>query len=435
MRLSLISALGPGLLFAFLLGLGPTIGLPVGRWYPSLVQVHAYVLLMGWGMGMILGVALHFLPRLRGSKLVWPSLVRPGFGMYAGGLLLRALGQPLLSIASSQPMGTILSAGIVLGVFLQAVGLAVLLLILVMTFRAGPPLKKRKGFMQILPALIVAMLALALAHGTWLSAFISQVLWGEPLSLLSPRLHRLGSELILLGGVFCVSMAMSARLFPLSFRIRQASAPGIRVAASLIGLGMILGLLQLEGASALGYAAGIFAGSFSIRVLHPRAPFKADKEPYLFRNDPSGTGVLTAYIWGVVAAILLGAYAWAGIVRGDAGSLEHARILALHAMGLGFMTLLIVSVGWAMLPGFAGQSPRGRKWIWSAIFLCNIAAAFRVVPGAISLFQPISSAVQAHALACAGIFAWLGIGAFTVALRKSFKRPGSEDIGRSFARS
>lgn len=423
-RLSLISALGPGLAYAFFLGLGPAVGLSVGRWYPALVQVHAYVMLMGWGVGMILGVALHFLPRLRGAKeLVWRAAVPAGFWSYSIGILLRAAGQSGLSILLA-PLKW-LNWVVAIGAVMQMLGLALLLAILVKTFRTGPPLSKRKGFLQILPVLGVALFALILAHIVWAWAVLDPLFGGRSLELLSPRLHRLGAEFVLFGGVVAVSVAMSARLFPLSFRIRQSSQRGIRVTAGLILAGIVLALLRIEGVSAVCYTAGILTGTFSIRVLHPRAPFKADKVPYRFSSDPSGTGVLTAYLWAVFAAMLLAVYAWVGILGGDIGSVEQTRILALHAMGLGFMTLLIVSVGWAMLPGFAGESPRGRKWIWSAIIICNIGVALRVVPGSLSQFLAIPEIVQAHVLACAGLTAWLGLAAFAVALHKSFN--GSQE--------
>ena len=60
--LALTAGFGLGrMLFA-----APVLGLPVGAWWPAAAQVHAHVQLFGWAGLMVLGVAFHFLPRLRG---------------------------------------------------------------------------------------------------------------------------------------------------------------------------------------------------------------------------------------------------------------------------------------------------------------------------------------------------------------------------------
>ena len=46
-----------------------TLGLPVGAWWAALTQAHGHAQLFGFAGLMVFGVALHFLPRLRGCLL------------------------------------------------------------------------------------------------------------------------------------------------------------------------------------------------------------------------------------------------------------------------------------------------------------------------------------------------------------------------------
>src|ERR671933_2296764 len=78
-----------GALFAALLGPRP------GLWWPAAAQAHGHVQLFGWAGLMVLGVGLHFLPRLRGAALAAPWLTRWVLALVAGGLVVRLVAQPL----------------------------------------------------------------------------------------------------------------------------------------------------------------------------------------------------------------------------------------------------------------------------------------------------------------------------------------------------
>src|SRR5919202_6432495 len=78
-----------GALFAALLGPRP------GLWWPAAAQAHGHVQLFGWAGLMVLGVGLHFLPRLRGAALAAPGLAPWVLALYGGGVGLRAVAQPL----------------------------------------------------------------------------------------------------------------------------------------------------------------------------------------------------------------------------------------------------------------------------------------------------------------------------------------------------
>lgn len=134
------------------------------------IQTHSVALLMGWGGAMILGVALYFLPRLRGVKLARAQWAPVWFWLLALGLALRIGGQLLLATLNLiEPGWSVawLNRGVVAGVALQAIGVGGLLGLLLITFRAGRPLKANEGFRQIAPLLGVAAFALSLAQLAW----------------------------------------------------------------------------------------------------------------------------------------------------------------------------------------------------------------------------------------------------------------------------
>src|SRR5215472_6771279 len=87
-----------GFLLATILTVTYALSLPLGAWWEALAQAHGHLQLYGWAGLFVLGVALHFLPRLRGTPLVGARLVPWLLGILTMSLVLRAISQPVLSI-------------------------------------------------------------------------------------------------------------------------------------------------------------------------------------------------------------------------------------------------------------------------------------------------------------------------------------------------
>ncbi|HEY8450099.1 MAG TPA: hypothetical protein VIL95_06435, partial [Bacillota bacterium] len=58
-----------------------------------------------------------------------------------------------------------------------------------------------------------------------------------------------------------------------------------------------------------------------------------------------------------------------------------AHDLAWHAVGAGFMTMLILGVGYVLLPGFGGAKAVPPGWAWASLWLGNSAVILRILPG------------------------------------------------------
>lgn len=92
---ALLLGAGAGFALATVLTLTPLLRVAIGPWWLATAQAHGHLQLYGWAGLFVLGVALHFLPRLRGAPLAAPWLVPWILGAQVIGLLLRAFSQPL----------------------------------------------------------------------------------------------------------------------------------------------------------------------------------------------------------------------------------------------------------------------------------------------------------------------------------------------------
>lgn len=141
--------LGVGFLLAAILSITQALGLPLGLWWVALVRVRGHVQLFGWAGLLVLGIALHFLPRLHGTPLAYLRVTSWLLVLLGGGLALRALSQTLLaSQAPGAPLWQVLLAGAGLAEGVAASGVVGLLCL---TLRRGSPLVKRPALLAFLP--------------------------------------------------------------------------------------------------------------------------------------------------------------------------------------------------------------------------------------------------------------------------------------------
>lgn len=441
--MALLSALLPGFGLITFVVITVATGGGSGAWYHAAIQAHGTAMLMGWGGAMILGVALHFLPRLRGAKLVGREWVTALFWLLAGGLTLRIVGQfcGATPDATAHPTAvTMMTIAVAGGVWLQAVAVWGLLAVLAATFRAGPPLSKTHGFRQIAPLLLVAASALALAQLLWSVSVLGNLLHGRKLSILPLGPQWAAEDLMLFGFIAAISIAMSSRLFPLTFRIQLPCPRWLKIAASFLASGVALTLAgglemiadpwagRCAGLAALADAAGLLAGTVGVQVFRHRKPIVGNQPPYQITEDPAAVGVASAYLWVVVAALFLLGF---GLHQfGVHVPLPLAdRNLARHTAGAGFMTLLILSVGWKMLPGFGGGRPRARGLMWTAVALGNAAALLRILPALLSWAISAERDWNRLFFPVAGIAGLSTILAFALALMISLRKAESAEPG------
>jgi uncharacterized protein involved in response to NO len=397
------------------LALALALGLPIGAWWLAAVQAHGRAQLVGWAGLMVLGVGLHVLPRLRGAPLVRPQSTRWALALLATGLGLRVVGQPL-GAAPGAPawLGWV---SLALAGLLMAAGAAVALALLLATHRAGPPIVDYGGFGQIKPLLVTG---LAVLEGALLfDAGLGIVTAAAAAPVLPPAASVAVTILLLQGFLTPVSLAMSARFLPLYLGLRPAPAPALRLALGLLLVGLTArladpALVPLGGiATGLGLLAGIWAVGQRV-VTPPGTPPRQSPVEWLptglWRPQPPPAGRGRPVTSGQRAARLLirCAYAWllvaALLALSAAGPAPPTGDLEVHALGAGFVTLLILGVGGLILPGLLGGTAPDPPLV-AALALGNVAVVLRVLPGLAGWLAPglLPVAVVPGVMALAGL--------------------------------
>jgi uncharacterized protein involved in response to NO len=430
---ALVAALLPGfgagmVLFAALLWRWP-----LGPWWPAAAQAHGHAQVFGFAGLMVLGVGLYFLPRLRGAPLVQPALVPVVLALYGGGLLLHITLQtagPFIPLGpDTRLLGATAAIILALSGPFTLLGAALAFALLLRTGRHGPPLQTRPGVRQVQALVLVSfvslLIALALnACATLVSGAAAFAAYGAagtglatgaaatggtpeagatipalgsvtplPPWLLPPIPHLAAVRLAFLGWLVPVAVAFSARNFPLFLHTRMAPSGALRLGLAVLLCGLVLdvsvrlGLAAPAPAVAVAYAlegGALIWFTAIIGALGPkvRLPGRMSDpvEAQLARATwPALSG---AYVWLVIAGLLMLARSGATLGLWSPPPEDAER----HALGAGFILLLIVGMALRLIPGFAGARPRTVDLPAArvAIAAAHVAAALRVGPVVLS---------------------------------------------------
>lgn len=386
----------------------------LGAMWPAAAQAHGHVQLFGWAGLMVLGVGLHFLPRLRGVPLPHPACARAALALLVAGLLLRVLTAPLLAAVASTrlvPLVVPLRVGLLGSGLLEIAGAALAIAELALLARRGPPLHAQSRLWPLLPFFISAFTTLWLALAVNVLGLVAAVRGG---GLVPDRIDEITIQLAFYGFLLPIAVAMSERTFPLFLRTPVPDMRLLRggLALLLAGLATRLGGEVADVPAAVGLGQLGLAGALGLFVLAlglfaPRRPLP--RQPVRLLSDPIQWHALAAYIWLLLAALLLGATGLTDLgVRGialtlDAPDAEH------HLLGAGFVTLLILGMGAQLLPGFANRRLRSRALVWATLLLGNAAAVMRVGPLFVAGMSP---ALENGLLAAAGVVGLAALAAF-----------------------
>jgi len=415
-RASLALAATAGFSLGAALFAASTLGFPLGLWWPAAAQAHGHVQLFGWAGLMVLGVGFHFLPRLRGTTLAHPERTRYVLALLVGGLVLRALSQPLLALpGAAPPLSAGLRACLVGSGGLELIGVSLALWLFTDILRRGPPLRTRAGLWPVLPFFLTAFVAYWLATALNLAGLIV----AAPASgaLVPDRIDLLTNLIAFYAFLLPISVAMSERTFPLFFRTPRPRLPRLRAGLALLLTGLIARMAgdlaevgRLAGLGELIMAAAIILFIQALGVFAPRRPLP--RQPVRPLRDPIQLHAVSAYLWLAVVALVLvsnGAAAF-GLAIAPV-PLDAER----HLLGAGFVTLLILGVGAHLLSSFANRRPRSVALLWTTLLLGNLTALLRVGPLIVPSLFPDGGAVALPVAGMTGLAALIvfGINLFT----------------------
>ena len=416
LQAALLLGVGGGFTLATILTLTRAFSVPLGPWWGAMAQAHGHLQLYGWAGLFVLGVALHFMPRLRGTPLAFPRSLPWLMGLLVTSLILRAVSQPLLTM-----MPSLLWRVMLIGSGIVEVGaLAIVLVILMLTARHGPRAETRPAYWGVLPLLLGAFCSLGLASIVNL-VNVLQAAWGDGLVL--PVGDGLNVTLGLFGFLLPIALAMSARSLPMyagleSFprRVLWPVAGGYFVGLILVGLstismvgGTIAAIGNAVGMVVMGGTVLFFIGTF-LRLMRVRgrvpqrvaqlAPSPEEvKRGYQRHIQTAQTKygpfvglVASSYLWAMLGGLLL---LIDGIGLLLAGTMPIDFDAIRHSFALGFIALLICGIAPRMLPSFSGHAIVSPKLVSATLWLGNSAAVLRV--GSI-LLAPLLASLHENAL-------------------------------------
>lgn len=443
-------ALASALFLGFALGahLSFVIGFdfPLGKGFYAFIQTHGHVQLLGWAGMFIMGISLHFLPRLAGVPLAQPQWLNRILWLMAGGILLRSLGHAIVPYLTEHVSFKAINGLVAFSGVLEWCGVLAYVSVLVSTFfhadrvKQGPAVREVAPFFMMMLAgwLIYASLNLAvLVHMVWSTNIVASQAWNE-----------FAIEAFLGLVLLPVAFAFSVRMFPLYLRLRGPDWPVRKVALAYLSvivlqLSASFPMLQetlFERAlwfTSLGKilkASVILVFVWQLDLLTRRQlPWTVNR---IFQpgpeRQPTRPGmpdygefgnfewlVYSAYVWLVLGALYEILSSAAGLFKLD---LLHSNDASRHIYLLGFITNLILGMSVRMIPGFMGErkiaSPR---LVRATFWLGNSATLFRVLPLVlpVALFEAwpstvpiaqtafaLSGALGLFAIACLAINLW-----------------------------
>lgn len=448
------AALGLAIFAGFAIGahLAAVIGLdrPLGAGFYCYIQLHGHLQLVGWAGLFIIGISLHFIPRLTGTPLAAPQWLPRIQVLLTAGLVMRAIFHSCLPYLSTPAV--LHTVGILVAVsgLLELAGIISYILLIVNTMRRSPQTVKARPAVQgvkpyfammmvgwvIYAALNLVLLIVMARSGT---ATVDQA-WND-------FAINLFSGLVLLP----VAFAFSTRMFPLYLRLRAADWPVGNVGWAYLSFLLLQLLPTLPLEFGLVSQAGLFisavgqcgkAGIILFLVwkmdvlLRRRAPWTIERvgEPGPERK-PTREGLPDYGEFGRFERLLYASYIWlligAGLelIIGLSTLLQWEVGIATdairHCYLLGFITLLILGMAPRMIPGFINKKLASAKWVNQTFWYGNLATGCRVLPLLVPdfWFERFSSAVfVAQAMfTVSGLFGLVAISYLAMNLRRTAK--------------
>jgi uncharacterized protein involved in response to NO len=395
--------LGAGVGFALAAALSVTeaTGAARGAWWLALVQAHGHVQLYGWAGLMVIGVGLHFLPRLRGGGLAHPALVPWLLAALVGAMLLRAMSQPLVTIGG----GSVARAGLVLSGALECAGVGIVIVLMLATSRRAGPLRSRPALWSVFPYVALAFASLGIAAAVNLVNMVRAATL--PLGIVPSAGDDLNVTLGLMGFLLPMTLAMAARSLPMyagleTLPVRMLWSTGlvyiagVMLAAAGAAAGNRLGdwsaVVANVGFTLIGAVLVVDITLFArlmrsrgrlpsrVAALAPSVEHASRRYTAQVRQERQAYGPFVALVGSAFTWALLGGALLLG--NGMAVATGHAPFVpvdaARHSLTAGYITLLICGIAPRMIPGFSGGRIRSPRYVTATLWLGNAAAVLRV---------------------------------------------------------
>lgn len=444
--IALLAGFGIGAHMAFIIGYS----MPLHTGFQTYIQLHGHVQLIGWTGLFVIGISLHFLPRLASvpiSRPLWPGMV---LFCVTSGVILRTVSHSILPYITGSAFFAIFNWLGVISALLEWAGIYIYLMLILRTilFSSG---HNTEIFRAIRPFFAMQLAGWAICAIINLGVLVRMANTNNV--IVDPAWNQLKVDIFLGLVLLPVAFAFSVKTFPLYLRLRAADWP-VRAVAVIYLLAFCAQVLpqspifirSFSSGTALIATIGTLVKASTIiffvwkldiltrakqpwTVNHELQP-AADRRPT--REDLPDYGefgrferlIYSAYSWLVLGALFEIFYAVAEMLHIP---LPHKFDLVRHIYLLGFITLLILGMSVRMIPGFVKKKRIASTRLVDATFwLGNIATAFRVLPLVVT-FPALSQyallvKIAEIAFAWSGVIAMFALACMAVNLRKTIKR-------------
>lgn len=414
MRLALGLAVVPGLGTGLLLVLVAGLRLPVAIAWPQLAQAHGQIQTLGFVLLFISSVGLQLFPRFLGAPLSRPNRATLGAVLITLSLLARLVGQPL----ESGPLRMAL-------LVIAAIGVPAGALVAGSTFHGlgrrsvqpahGPAAAWRRfilvGGISLGSALVLFLAAsMALAFGD---------------VMVDQNTDEALIHLELAGFATCLVFGVSSRIFGRFFLLKTHPAFDRSVPRLALGWGIGLALVTLGwmmptqvGALArtLGAALELVvacAWLWMVGLFAP--PTRQSGTPYV--TNPTRRWVRGAFAFLVFGLALDTGLFFREAVFGMPPSITELSA-ARHALGQGFLLVMMVSMAARLLPIYSADVLK-RRWLIELIADTLLVGAFvRVIAEAVGGYELVTGPL----VALGGTLSTVAFIAFAAGMWSSLRR-------------
>lgn len=378
---------------------------PLGKGFYSFIQTHGHVQFVGWVGLFIIGISLHFLPRLSAVPIAQPQWMARVLWLITSGLWLRSVAHSVVPYVTEGAAFIPLLSLVALSGLLEWFGVLIYIGLLLKTFSQATQARQRPALKSVAPFFIM-MLAGWLVYAT-LNFFVTvEMAFAKNVTVLQGW-NELAMQAFIGLTLVPVVFAFSVRLFPLYLRLVAAEWP-VRMIAwcylAALNLQLLPTLpflqtrapelmLEVSSVGALFKGGVILWFVWKLDLLTRRQlPWTVNRacEPAPDRK-PTRPGLPDYGEFGRFERLVYGAYAWlvlAALVEIYTGAAVLLKFstppgsdVVRHLYLVGFISQLILGMAVRMIPGFIGQSRiASAKLVEASFWLINIAAVCRVLP-------------------------------------------------------
>lgn len=363
-------------------------------------QAHGHAQIYGWAGLFIMGVAYFSAPKFMQSRMSSLAPAWAVFGLMTTGIVLRAVAQPL----AAQPA---------FGWLVLASAIVELVAVIIFVADLGLVFARSRLPRQSFHVFIYASLAALTGLAAWNFALVVPLWRGQARVIPDPS-NASFLYLAIFGFIVNMILGYSLRLLPVFLGLRPTRKTLVIPALVLFNSGVLARLLHWPLASGLLGFAGSAVYLFALRIFEPPASYVKVR------------GVDASFPWFVRMAYAWFAVATTMVLGGDlhaqlAGApAPHIYVGAWrHAVTVGFITTLMVGLGYRLLPLFIGVDLWRPGWMRPAFWLMAVGNATRVT------FELLAATGERWAyliMGTSGVMELAALGLFSISIWKTLSQ-------------